>query len=164
MYLAKVDYYIICLNFNFNKLYIIWVSDETDSVVIDELGKVLAFTNNDLLLNYASKSNITLNEDQTIYDIDKLQQWLIAPTDIFDCELFLNFWNLCTDISVGLNKIFLGDIEADDHDILYNKLFDGAGTCISEDKNEAFDAFEIDKLRKIIQSGLALLLDNLAIK
>ncbi|MGY3212308.1 hypothetical protein [Mucilaginibacter sp. HD30] len=152
------------MNFNFNKLYIIWISDEEDSVVVNEFGKILAFDNNEVLHNYLMNNTIAINKDVTTYEIDKLQQWVLTPTNKFDKEQFLNFWNLCTDTSVGVKKPFIGDIKTEETNTLYDKLFDAAGPFIAEDPNPVFSETEILKLRDIMRNGLALLLDNLVIK
>ncbi len=163
MHLDIIDHYITLLDFKFRRLYILWISDDIDGVVVDNQRKVIAFKDKAQLLKFVEKKAISLKEGITAYYINNLQQWVLEPDRNIDYEVFLNFWNLCTDISYSVGIDFMGDVRDELINNLYNKLFDASGTFISEEPNPTFNEVEISKLSEIIQNGLALLIDNLSV-
>jgi len=163
MHLDIIDHYITLLDFKFRRLYILWISDDIDGVVVDNQRKIIAFKDKAQLLKFVEKKAISLKEGITAYYINNLQQWVLEPDRNIDYEVFLNFWNLCTDISYSVGIDFMGDVRDELINNLYNKLFDASGTFISEEPNPTFNEVEISKLSEIIQNGLALLIDNLSV-
>jgi len=163
MHLDIIDHYITLLDFKFRRLYILWISDDIDGVVVDNQRKVIAFKDKAQLLKFVEKKAISLKEGITAYYINNLQQWVLEPDRNIDYEVFLNFWNLCTDISYSVGIDFMGDVRDELINNLYNKLFDASETFISEEPNPTFNEVEISKLSEIIQNGLALLIDNLSV-
>jgi len=163
MHLDIIDHYITLLDFKFRRLYILWISDDIDGVVVDNQRKIIAFKDKAQLLKFVEKKAISLKEGITAYYINNLQQWVLEPDRNIDYEVFLNFWNLCTDISYSVGIDFMGDVRDELINNLYNKLFDASETFISEEPNPTFNEVEISKLSEIIQNGLALLIDNLSV-
>ncbi|OKS86537.1 hypothetical protein [Mucilaginibacter polytrichastri] len=163
MHLARNNYYIICLDFKFRKLFIIWISGEVDGVVVNDSFKVIAFENKTKMLKYAKANNMHVFDDVTFYAIHKIQQWVLKSSDNFDCADFLNFWNLCTDVSESVKVEFTGDIKEDLRNGIYDKLFDGSGIFIAVDPNPVFIEAEINILSDILKNGLELLLDNIIV-
>jgi hypothetical protein len=165
MHAAKDIYYIICLDFKFHKLYIVWIDGEVneDEVLVNDELKIIAFKTEAELLGYWQKYIKEQNREPTTYSIYKLQQWLLNPHPKFDGDEFLNLWNLFVDISESIKLQFIGDIKGDIRDAVYDKLFDTSGLFIVEDPNPVFNADEIDMLSKVMQNGLDLLLNNMVI-
>jgi hypothetical protein len=163
MHIANDNYYTIKLDFKFYRLYIIWISDEIDEVLVNNDQKVIAFKSEDLLLECWQKHISKKYNEPTTYSIYKLQQWLINPHFEFDGNEFLNLWNLFTDLSESVKKVFIGDIKDEVRKVLYDKLFDTSGLFIVEDPNPEFSTDEINLLSEVMQNGLDLLLNNLII-
>lgn len=163
MQLSSVDHYIVGLDFNFRKLYIIWVSDEVDTVIVKG-GQVLGFKTKDALLSYAKEQSLLLKDGITYYNVYKIQQWLLEPNNRFDCNEFLNFWNLCIDISASVNQPFSGDVKGEIRNTIYDKLFDGSGVFIADDPNPVFTDEEVIKLAEITGDGVQLLTSNLSVQ
>lgn len=164
MYLSTNDHYIVLLDFKFQKKYILWFSsDDVDGVVVNSEKKIIGFKDKTQLLKFVEENTISLKEDITAYNINYLQQWIINPNRSIDCEEVLNFWNLCIDISDSTAIEFLGNVKDDLRNGLYNKLFDVAGPFIVENTDTDFNDTEIVKLSEIIQDGLTLLIENLAV-
>jgi len=164
MYLDDNKYYIIRLDFNFQKLYIIWISDDIDKLVVNNDLKIIAFRSKSKMLEFAALCAITLETDIAEYNVYDLKQWTIAPDDKFDCNSFLNLWNLFNDVAASIDQQFIGDIRDSERDELYDKLFDGSGIFISKDPNPQFCLSEINLLKDILQNGLSFLSDNLEIQ
>jgi hypothetical protein len=116
-------------------------------------------------LDYAEKQGfIVYHDNVTDYDIYQIKQWIINPDYHFDCSDYLNFWNMCTDISASLNQEFIGDIKDNLRNGIYEKLFNGSGIFMSEDPNPQFNLEEITLLSAIFKNGMDMLLDNVAIQ
>jgi hypothetical protein len=163
MHLTGNNYYIICLDFKFRKLFIIWISDEIDGVVVNTDCKIIAFENKARMLQYAKENSLGLCDDVTIYPIYHIQQWIVKPFGNFDCTDFLNFWNLCTDLSESVKIEFKGDIKESIRNGIYDKLFDDSGIFIAENPNPVFNEAEINVLCDILKNGVDLLLDNIVV-
>jgi len=160
-----IVHYVICLDFKFRQLFIIWVSDtETDRVLVDEHCEIVAFESEIKFREFAKADIDILSNEFTQYDIYKLQQWLLDPHPAFDGVLFLNLWNLFIDVSESINVEFLGDIHEPVRDSVYNKLFDMSGLFIVDDPTPVFASDEIDVLSRIMQNGLDILLSGITIK
>jgi hypothetical protein len=161
--LVDDHYYIICLDYKFSKLYVIWISDDTDRLVADDENKIIAFRTKDELTAYADKHQLKFNEEYSTCNLYLLQRWLLAPSEMIDCTEFLNLWNLFTDVAETVCQPFLGDEKETVNNNLYEKLFDGNGLWISSDPNPSFDKTEIETLQKVLNQGLNLLQKNLHI-
>lgn len=163
MYLSKIDYFIVCLAFNFNTLYIIWTSGDLDCVVLDEEKKIIAFNIEADLLRYTEEKGIIIKPDTTKIEVSKIQQWVLQPNYKVDFTEFLNFWNLCIDIAESTGIQFSGDIKNDLRNRVYDELFDGNGLFIVDDPNPVLDDDEINELSEIMQNGLKLVIDNISV-
>jgi len=156
-------YYLVCLNFGFYQRYIIWISNDNDGVVVDNNRKILAFESEISVLDYASEKMLLIEGGVAIWDVYKLQQWLLEPCGDFDYELFLNFWNLCTDVSVSTNLPFKGDIKSATRNRVYDKLFAVAGPFLSDRSDLILTDNELKILHRVIEDGLKMLSENLMV-
>jgi hypothetical protein len=77
--------------------------------------------------------------------------------------MFLNLWNLFTDISESIKLKFIGDVKSEVRNTVYDKLFEASGVFITNGNNPVFSAAELEELNKIMNSGLNLLLNNLIV-
>ena len=161
VYIAENRQYIICLDFKFYSVYIIWIADEKDEVLVNDDLKIVAFKTEIELRSFWTKRSKEDLGETTTYSIYKLQQWLLNPHSGFDSNVFLNLWNLFTDVAESIKKTFIGDAEGDIRDIVYDKLFATSGLFIVEDPNPIFDIDEIKMLSEVLQNGLDLFLNNL---
>jgi len=165
MQLIRDDiYYPICLDFKFHRLYIIWIAnEEDDELLVNDDNRIIAFRSEDELNTYSQNQDIELCEDVAKYAFYKLQQWLIDPYPKFEYDDFLNLWNLFTDVSTSVKLEFIGDIKDEVRNSIYDKLFDASNVFIADEPNPTFEEIEIKMLKKVMQQGLDLLLNNLVI-
>ncbi len=165
MRISREERYGICLNFKFRQIYIIWISDDIDLVLVNEDdNKIIGFKTQEALKNYLIENGLDALVDIATYECHILQQWLTNPYANIDYDEFLNFWNLCTDISESLNIPFSGDIKDDIRNSVYEKLFNGTGIFVSDDPNPVLSDDEILALSSAVQDGLNFLLNNLSIQ
>jgi hypothetical protein len=163
MHLDGDNYYIICLDFKFYQLHIIWIGDEVDRVLVNDNLKVLAFKTRTGLLEYWDNNIKGSNAEATDYDVYKIQQWIINPCPKFDYNEFLNLWNLFTDIAESTNACFIGDVKDEIRNVVYEKLFNGSDCYWADEPNPIFNTAEINTLIKVMQNGLDLLLSNISV-
>ncbi|WP_162847149.1 hypothetical protein [Mucilaginibacter gracilis] len=163
MHITDVKYYGICLKFQFQSIYIIWILDEVDTVLLDEQSKIIGFKTVDELHVFLEKNNMQLTDEVSCVDVGKVQRWIVSPNKNIDYLTFLDTWNLFIDISESLNIAYLGDKKGAVRNSVYNKLFDRAGPFITQDSSAIFNEKEIVVLAKIMENGFDLLLNNLSI-
>ncbi|NHA04187.1 hypothetical protein G7092_10295 [Mucilaginibacter sp. HC2] len=163
MHFEGDNYYIIRLDFKFYQLYIIWIGNEVDEVLVNDDLKVIAFKTEVGLLRYWNDHIRGSNTEVTDYNIYKIQQWITNPYPQFDYDVFLNLWNLFTDISESTKLKFIGDVKDEIRDEVYDKLFNASNGYWANEPNPVFDDTEIDILNKVMQNGLDLLLNNISI-
>jgi hypothetical protein len=134
-----------------------------DSVLVNEDFKIIAFKTEIEVLQYWNKHIQESNTKITTYDIYKMHQWLHSANSKFDFVMFLNLWNLFTDISESIKLQFIGDVKSEVRNTVYDKLFEDSGVFITNGNNPVFSAAELEELNKIMNSGLNLLLNNLIV-
>ncbi|MEO3406709.1 hypothetical protein AAFN85_22525 [Mucilaginibacter sp. CAU 1740] len=163
MHLAGDNYYAIRLDFKFYQWYIIWISDEIDGVLVNDDHKIIAFKTEVGLKQFWQKNISYADTEITNYNVYQLQQWLIDPYSEFDCNEFLNLWNLFTDISESIKLQFIGDVKNENRDSVYEKLFNGSDGYWAEDPAPVFNDEEINALADVMQNGIDLLLNNASV-
>ena len=163
MHLAGDNYYIIRLDFKFYQLYIIWIGDELDGVLVNDDPKVIAFKTEASLLRYWDEYINGSNTEIVVYDVYKIQQWMANPSPKFDCNEFLNLWNLFTDVAESTKLQFTGDVKEDVRNAVYDKLFNASDGYWADEPNPIFNTAEIDTLTDVMQNGIDLLLNNVSI-
>lgn len=97
-----------------------------DGIAVDDEGSLLLFSTARQAREYASSSDLALNDDDPVlYDLDELIVWLAKPDREVDCVGTLNFWNLFSDLaaSVSLESAFRTLDRAKPS--IYEKIFAG---------------------------------------
>jgi hypothetical protein len=107
--------------------YLIWISNEPDSVAVDAGELVPTFENPIRLRQYANLRHYTLeNEEPLLHDLGWITAWKLAPDALVDCQKALAAWNLFGDIAVSVpsrGTAFV-KLKSDCFEI-YDKLFWG---------------------------------------
>ena len=143
--------------------YIIWHSNGSDGVLVNQTGFVTTFVSQKTLHSYANQLDIRLvDEAPILHDFDVVQDWLNNQTKRIDqYDQFLNAWNLFSDVARSTAIDFLGD--SSDHLTIYNKLFyasDAANFVLKPSNAPAFiptwTSPEIRALAHCLQNGLSL--------
>jgi hypothetical protein len=163
MRIEREEHYGVCLDFKFRNVFILWISSEIDKVAVDDNYNIKGFKSEDDLTTYCKCLNLKLIRTDD-FELYKIQQFLINPYNGFDYNTFLNFWNLCTDISASINLDFLGDKKDPVRNNIYDKLFNGTGIWISDNPNPFFEKTELSLLSEILSHGMNLMLKNLVVK
>lgn len=163
MHLAGDNYYTICLDFKFYQWYIIWISDEVDGVLVDDDHKIIVFKTEAGLTLFWQENIKNADIEITTYNLYKIQHWLSDPYSGFDCNEFLNLWNLFTDIAESTKLQFIGDVKNEIRNSVYEKLFNGSDGYWAEDPDPVFNDEEINALAGVMQNGIDLLKSNASV-
>ncbi|MGH9523701.1 MAG: hypothetical protein ACRD3E_14325 [Terriglobales bacterium] len=100
-----MTYFPLLYRFRREERFLIWISDDTDSVATDADGQVISFASIGVLRGYAEAMQWRVeNEDPLLHDIDFIAAWVAAPVEPLDCVQVLNAWNLFTDIATSLSS------------------------------------------------------------
>jgi hypothetical protein len=158
-------YYPIRLRLEWEDLYLIWFSDDTDGVVLEKDNSVASFRTRSELISYAARHGLLLEaEEPTLFDVDSVERWLDRPdSEAIDCSLFLDSWNLFTDIASSRgDSVFDRDSRA--AETVYHKLFWGnnlpAVTPPGEHYGPIWSDEEVSELQQVLCAGMVLLRDG----
>src|SRR5690349_18559377 len=80
--------------------YLIWISNEKDSIVVAADGFIPTFKDPLVLREYASLNHYDLqSEEPTLHDLDWVAAWAASPVIPVDCNKTLAAWNLFRDVA-----------------------------------------------------------------
>lgn len=154
------EFYPVIFRLDQTDFYVIWVSGDTDRLVISSAGKVATFSDQQALAAFSSEHGITLiNEEAPLYDFDALADWLTTPTtNNCDCELLLQAWNMLVDVASSLGRSIY---EPQGADAVYDKLFWGNNLEPVTPKGKRYtpqwSTEEVNIITCVLCSGLKIL-------
>lgn len=162
---AAQSYYPYSLRLDDNEWWLLWYSNDTDGLWVDEEGSIPAFDSLSALERFADSKGIELGLDKgDMLDLPLIERWLHDPRPRqIECNAFLGAWNLFSDVARSI-----GSELPDGSDLAnkcYDKLFWGnnlpAVTPPGKHYEPIWDAVEADYLRTLLGSGLTLLRSRL---
>ncbi|WP_155703432.1 hypothetical protein [Paenibacillus psychroresistens] len=137
----------------------IWYSDSVDGFIMDA-DKIKHFSSMSALISYVVSQNLMIAEETTVLFVDGFTHWLEEPAEI-DCEEFLMFWNVVTDLAHSSEFSFYGDHTTKILTGVYDKLFIGSQLPSKEAGNSLnapiWDKTERLELTKVIEDGLRII-------
>ncbi len=118
------QYFAVCFRIKCAEYFLIWVSSETDRLVLSRKNRLAAFSNIGELIAFGTEKDLIIQtEKPPIYNFDALVDWTRAPDlNNIDCEVFLNAWNMLGDIEISFGRKLK---EPDGSNTVYDKLFYG---------------------------------------
>lgn len=107
------------------KYYLIWISDDRDSVVVDASGFVPGFPDMVSLRKYADQKHYSLEtEEPKLHDLDSVTTCRVATGNMVQCEEALCAWNLFSDVAASFPKRgFAFENRDSKFPAIYKKLF-----------------------------------------
>jgi len=100
-----MKYFPLLYRLRAEKRYLIWISDEKDSVVVDAGGFVPSFCDLIVLRKYAQMNRYSLeNEEPILHDLDWVARWVATRDAQVDCKKALAAWNLFGDIAASVSR------------------------------------------------------------
>ena len=154
----KENHYPISIVFNNQSYYLVWISDENDSLLKTEKGDILVSKSYPELKEFTDENLIYISDsDLVIYDFDKIKSWIFTPKiENIKCDEFLDFWNLKTDFLFTIKQ---EPEENEEAHLIYEKLFEGCNLPALAQKNQmkslTWNTNEIQELIKVLNDGLS---------
>ena len=159
------EYYCVKMEFQGNCLYTLWYSDDEDGVLIEK-SKIIIFSTISELKEYTIANKLYTPDDSvTEYDFDIINKWAEKPSELIDSKMFIDYWNIFSDISKSIGIPFIGNFDTGITIDIYNKLFYGSNVsairCDGEMYQPEWSEEELNQLAKIMKNGISLLSNSL---
>ncbi len=162
-----MKYYPLYYRLNRKKRWLIWISNETDSVVIDRRGFVPTFPNRTFLRRYATVNNLRLEwtEKAVLCDLDWVVSWSKAPSMHVDCRKALDAWNLFHDVVTSIPKDEAVFRRLDSRfPSTYDKLFWGSNLPTVTPRGKKYipewSQQELGSLARVLRAGLKVFVSS----
>ncbi|MEV1055515.1 hypothetical protein [Streptomyces sp. NPDC049887] len=154
------DYYPYRIATRRADLTLIWrpgEGDAHDELVVDDLGRLLAFHDRKTLQEYCDRDGWELVwEGEATLDLDVVRQWVEHPDhDLVTAGLLLEAWNFLEDLSHSLKTGPSLPSQGPIHDSAYEKIFGGEALEPTAGK-EAWTEEETAAVRELLRAGLDL--------
>jgi hypothetical protein len=165
--LSATTYYSYGYRLNGVDAYLLWYTDlsedgnEPDGVLLDDAGPLLTFRSLANLNDYAARCGLAVKPDGAMrLDLDVVQHWLAHPRKTtVDCEIFLNAWNLFSDLATAIQGS-LAYIDAQKEIRIYDKLFWGNNIPAITPPGKHYDPVwtksEIGRMQNVLKDGMQL--------
>ncbi|MFI6549421.1 hypothetical protein ACIBO9_39880 [Streptomyces prunicolor] len=154
------DYYPYRIATRRGDLTLIWrpgEDDAPDELVVDALGRLLAFRDRRTLQEYVDRNGWELVWDgEATLDLDVVRQWVERPDrDLVTAGLLLDAWNFLEDLSHSLKTGPPLPSQGPIHDSAYEKIFGGEALEPTAGKGAWTDE-ETAAVRELLRAGLNL--------
>ncbi len=157
-----MKYFPLLYRLRSSERYLIWISDELDSLAVDSGGFVPSFADVVSLRQYANLHHYNLEiEKPVLHDLDWVAARRMSPATPIDCQEALAAWNLFGDIAVSIPSrgISFKELKSQSFEI-YDKLFWGNNLPAVTPKGERYipewSPDELGTLSQILTAGLEL--------
>ena len=147
--------------------FLLWRSEDTDSVVVNAKGYVCSFSSFCDLNRFTDANKLQAEQNELIlHDLDAIETWLRGKQSTVDCVETLKAWNLLCDIANSMEsplKEPFKKLDSEMRDLydVYDKLFWGNNFPAMTPPGERFvptwSAEELEALAALLSAGLAML-------
>lgn len=154
-------YYVCWFRIDSADQYVVWFTNHTEGVLVDENGQSARFATSKGALSWARENSIPIVSEQPIlHDFDAVIEWLDntaqkAPP----YEELLGVWNLTDDVSMSVGRAEECDL-TNEQERLYHMLFASttAGDVIGAPgpPPEGWPSDDLARLRHFIEHRVAL--------
>ena len=152
-------YYLIKFQILQKEYYTFWYTDDMDGFLLDRKGKLKSLPTKEDAVAFAAKMGFLLDTKELL-----ISSAILRKRNI-DCSLFLNYWNIFSDIAYSINCRFAGDSRDDVTSRIYEKLFYGCNILVSEDEEHYIPKWskkEKRRIANIMKNGFAILATGLS--
>ena len=157
-----VKHFPLLYRLNGQDSYLIWISNDNETVETDAMGQVLTFNDSKAIAAYAAARQYVLEtEEPKRHDLDWVARWLSTTDMPVDCDKALAAWNLFGDVARSIPQADDAFEQLDSRfGKVYEKLFWGNNLPAVTPKGCRFDpkwsADEITALAMVLRAGLEL--------
>ncbi|WP_437608931.1 hypothetical protein WMF20_48820 [Sorangium sp. So ce834] len=150
------EYYVLWFRLEGTDRYLLWYSDDTDGVWMNEGGKIPAWSSQERARSFASARGLPWKEEKPkCHDLDEVESFVHSGAKI-DANDALIAWNLFIDITNSVGDEVFRKIDEESL-ALYDALFHASGTLPGDshiDIEDAISADDLLKLRSLLRQGL----------
>lgn len=140
--------------------FCIWQTDLNSGFVKDS-DHVACFRDEEVFDAYCSAKGLKIKET-LVFSLVDLMSFASGISSDYNPSLFLNFWNICSDLAFTLGVTFLGDDDNDALSEIYDTLFFMSSSEPDEKQTkETLTKDDISDLREVISDGCKLIVSNL---
>jgi len=144
--------------------YLVWISNERDSVVVDTGGFVPSFRDLTVLRHYANLNHLNIeNREPVLHDLEWITTWRVTLVESADCVKAINAWNLFGEVAASIPKAGIAFRKLADSQIvrpIYDKLFWGNNLPSMTPKGKRYipewSQEELQSLAHLMTAGLEL--------
>jgi hypothetical protein len=157
-----MKYYPLLYRLHAQERYLLWISNEHDSVAVDAEGFIPSFRDLTVLRQFAAMNRYSLeSEEPVLHDLDWVVTYTTGQAVPVDCVEALTAWNLFGDIAVSIqgHGMTFRKLKSQ-HFEIYDKLFWGnnlpAVTPEGRQYIPQWSPDELKSLAQILTAGLGL--------
>lgn len=122
-------YYLVRFKILQKEYYTFWYTDDIDGFLLDINGMLTYFSEKKEAIKFAREKGFLLDTNELIISSSSLRK---IKTAKINCNLFLNYWNIFSDVAHSINCQFIGDSKNKLIQHIYEKLFYGCNLLIKE--------------------------------
>lgn len=142
----------------------IWFSNDKDGFITVS-NQLKHFDSYEELDAFTKENNLAVIDEGAILNIDTAKIWLKENRHNVDCEYFLDFWNLISDLAGSVGDNFYGDSNKGIINKIYNKLFYGSNLPALRKDGEVYipdwAEEELYELCRVVYDGLRIVDENI---
>lgn len=159
---SAMKYFILRYRLNAEDCYLIWASNDMDSVWVDPKGSIPSFKDPKTLREYASVNHLRLeSEEPILHDLDWIPAWAASPVTPAACSEALAAWNLFGDVAAAVGERGSDFRQMDSAFlVIYQKLFRGNNLPSVTPKGTRYvpdwSMDETASLARVLSTGLDL--------
>ena len=159
-----MKYFPLLYRLHAEERYLLWISNEHDSVEVDADGFVPSFRDLTILGQYTDMNHLDIeNGEPVLHDLEWIATWRTAPVASVDCVKALNAWNLFGDVAMSIPSRGIAFRNLSNSQVLrpiYDKLFRGNNLPAMTPKGKRYDPEwsqdELRSLAEVMTAGLEL--------
>ena len=139
-----------------------WYTDDVDGFMMDTDNTLKSFPTKEQAVAFADKEGFMLDTEAFLVSTSILKDMNIR---VINCKLYLNYWNIFSDVANSINEQFLGDSRNGTIRHIYEKLFYGCNILVKKDEEHYIPKWSKSERRwiaRVIKNGFQIVSKGLS--
>lgn len=139
-----------------------WYTDDDDGFMLDTDNTLKSFPTKEQAVAFADKEGFMLDTEALLVSTSILKDMNIRE---ITCKLYLNYWNIFSDVANSINEQFLGDSRNGTIRDIYEKLFYGCNILVKKDEEHYISKWSKSERRwiaRVIKNGFQIVSKGLS--
>lgn len=157
-------YYLIKFQVLQEEYFTFWYTDDVDGFLLDMDGALKSFPTKEEAVAFADKKGFLLDADVFLVSSVILRKMNIRD---INCHLFLDYWNIFSDVAHSINCPFIGDRRHGIVQHIYEKLFYGCNILVKENEEHYRPKWSRKERRwiaRVMKNGFQVLEEGFDVK